>query len=61
MDEKLYKETTNKLAEIEDKFLEIKPLVKVFDIWVKENCYELIPIVNMLNDKINSIAKVLEK
>ena len=41
----------NKLVALEDKFSEIKSITKVLNIWIKENDYELIPIINMLNGK----------
>lgn len=44
-----------------DKFTDIKQIVKILDIWVKERDYELIPIINLLNEKMNDVAKILEK
>lgn len=53
-----YNNIANKLAIIEDKFLEIKKISNVIEIWVKNNDYELIPIVNMLNEKMSSMAEI---
>ncbi len=51
----------NKLLLIEDKFSEIKSITKVLNIWIKENDYELIPIINMLNGKIDDMTRIIGK
>lgn len=51
----------DKLINIEDKFIEIESIVKMINIWVKERDYELIPILNILNDRINSISEIIKK
>lgn len=51
----------NKMINIEDKFIEIESIVKMINIWVKEKDYELIPIINILNEKINSAAEIIKK
>lgn len=56
-----YDKIANKLAAVDGKFAEIKILVKTLNIWIKENNYELIPIINILNSKINALVKRLEK
>ncbi len=56
-----YDKIANKLAAVDGKFAEIKFLVKTLNIWIKENNYELIPIINILNSKINALVKILEK
>ncbi len=33
----------------------------MLNIWVKDKDYELIPIINILNNKINDITKIFEK
>lgn len=56
-----YNEIVNKLAHINDKFIEIESIVKMLNIWVKEKDYELIPIINILNNKMNDITKILDR
>ncbi len=56
-----YNEIANKLAYINDKFNEIESIVKMLNIWIKDKDYELIPIINILNSKLNDITKILEK
>lgn len=56
-----YNRIANKLACINDKFNEIESIVKMLNIWVKDKDYELIPIINILNNKINDITKIFEK
>lgn len=56
-----YNRIANKLAYINDKFNEIESIVKMLNIWVKDKDYELIPIINILNNKINDITKIFEK
>ena len=51
----------NKLVALEDKFSEIKSITKVLNIWAKENDYELIPIINMLNGKIDDMTRIIGK
>ncbi len=50
-----------KVANIEDKISDIDKIAKMLDIWIKENNYELIPIMNMLNDKINDAINIIKK
>lgn len=56
-----YNKLANTLIEIEDKFSEIVPVVRTLNIWIKENDFELIPVMNILNNKINDITKIFEK
>ena len=51
----------NKLVALEDKFSEIKSITKVLNIWIKENDYELIPIINMINGKIDDMTRIIGK
>lgn len=60
-DEQLCNQTIDKLISIEDKIIEIKSITKVLNIWIKENSYELIPVINMLNSKIDDMAKIIGK
>ncbi len=50
-----YNNLANKLIEIEDKIIEM------LNIWIKDNNYELIPIIKILNEKFNAITKTLRK
>lgn len=61
MDKNNYNSLVNQLISIEDKFMEIEPLIKTINIWIKENDYELIPIMNILNSKIKDFADILRK
>lgn len=54
-----YNNLANKLVKIDNKFSEIEPVVKTINIWIRENDYELIPVMNILNSKIKELAKVL--
>ncbi len=56
--ENLNNKIANRLIELEDKFVEIKSIAKILNIWIKENDYELIPVINMLDDKINEAEKI---
>ena len=56
-----YNKLANKLAYIDDKFTEIQSIVKILNIWVKEKDYELIPVINLLNNKINDTAEIFRK
>lgn len=56
-----YDKLVNKLVHIEDKILDIDKISKTLNIWVKENDYELIPIIKMLNNKIKDALKIIEK
>jgi len=51
----------NKLIHVDDKFMEIESIIKIINIWVKERDYELIPVVNILNDKVNELIRILRK
>lgn len=57
---KTYEEIANKLAYIHDKFTEIEQIATVINIYTKENCYEMIPLVNILNTKIKDASKIFE-
>lgn len=50
-----------KVANIEDKILDIDKITKILNMRAKENDYELIPIVKMLNDKVKTALKIIEK
>lgn len=56
-----YNKVINKLIGIEDKISDIDKIAKTLDIWVKENSYELIPMMNMLNNKINDVIGIIKK
>ena len=56
-----YNKMANKLIKIEDKFLEIKNIAKNIDIWTKAHDYELIPMMNMLNNKIKSLSQIIKE
>lgn len=56
--ENLNNKIANRRIELEDKFVEIKSIAKILNIWIKENDYELIPVINMLDDKINEAEKI---
>lgn len=60
-DNKNYNKIANKLANIDDKFIEIESIIKMLNIWVKEKDYELIPVMNILNNKINDLVQILRK
>ncbi len=60
-DNENYNKIANKLANIDDKFIEIESIIKMLNIWIKENNYELIPIMNILNNKINDLVQILRK
>lgn len=51
----------NKLIEINDRFGEIEMLTKTIVFWIKERDYELIPIANILNEKICNMAEIIRK
>ena len=36
-------------------------IIKMLNIWVKEKDYELIPVMNILNNKINDLVQILRK
>lgn len=56
-----YNNLANKLIEIEDKIIEMETIIKMLNIWIKDNNYELIPIIKILNEKFNAITKTLRK
>ncbi len=56
-----YNNLANKLIEIEDKIIEMETIIKILNIWIKDNNYELIPIIKILNEKFNAITKTLRK
>ncbi len=43
------------------KIADIDKIAKMLDIWVKDNNYKLIPVMNMLNGKIKEALKVIER
>ena len=57
-DNENYNKIANKLANIDDKFIEIESIIKMLNIWVKEKDYELIPVMNI---KINDLVQILRK
>lgn len=56
-----YNAVINKLIALEDKFNEIQSIAKILNMWVKENDYELIPVIKMLNNKIADTAKIISR
>ncbi len=58
VDEEMYNKIANKLTVAADKFLEVESIVKIVNIWVKENDYELIPVIKMLNAKIADLNRI---
>lgn len=61
IDIEIHNKLINKIIRIEEKFLEIETVAKTVDIWAKENDYELIPIVKILDNKIKEMAKILRE
>lgn len=61
MNSNSYNNLANKLIEIEDKIIEMETIIKMLNIWIKDNNYELIPIIKILNEKFNAITKTLRK
>ncbi len=61
INEEQYNKLANKLVNITDKFLEMESIVKTINIWVKENDYELIPLMKILNNKIEDMAGAINK
>lgn len=53
--------TVNKLITLEDKIREIETIAKILNIWVKDDYYELIPIIKMLNNKVKNAANIFKK
>ena len=51
----------NKLLAVEDKFTEIQSIVTMLNICVKEKDYELIPIMNILNNKMDDLVNAFRK
>lgn len=39
----------------------METIIKMLNIWIKDNNYELIPIIKILNEKFNAITKTLRK
>lgn len=56
-----YEKIANKLVNLEDKFSEAETIIKMLNIWVKDNNYELIPIMNILNSKIKDMVNIINK
>ncbi len=54
-----YNAVINKLIALEDKLKEIESITKILNMWIKENDYELIPVINMLNNKLADTAKII--
>ncbi len=59
VDEEMYNKIANKLANITDKFLEIEPVTRTITLWAKENNYELIPLIKILNAKMKDISDIM--
>lgn len=59
--ESLNNQMANKLINIEDKVIEIEHLASVLTIWIKDNAYEMIPVVRILNDKLNKLKEIIQK
>ena len=55
-----YNRLVIKLADIEDKVLDINKVAQMIEIRVKDNDYELIPIVKILNNKVKTALKIIE-
>lgn len=49
-----------KVANVEDKILDIEKITKILNMWAKENDYELIPMIKMLNNKVKDALKIIE-
>ena len=56
-----YNNLANKLITIEDKIIEAETIIKMLNIWIKDNYYELIPVMKILNEKFGEITKALRK
>ena len=56
-----YNKVIKKLISVEDKIVDIDKIAKMLDIWVKDNNYKLIPVMNMLNGKIKEALKIIER
>ena len=59
--ESLNNQMANKLINIEDKVIEIEHLTGILTIWIKDNAYEMIPVVHILNDKFNKLKEIIQK
>ena len=59
--ESLNNQMANKLINIEDKVIKIEHLTNVLTIWIKDDAYEMIPVVQILNDKLNKIKEIIQK
>ena len=59
--ESLNNQMANKLINIEDKVIEIEHLTGILTIWIKDNAYEMIPVVQILNDKFNKLKEIIQK
>lgn len=61
VDIETYNKIINRLVNVADKFLEIETVAKTITIWAKENDYELIPLIKILNNKIKAVADALNR
>ncbi len=61
VDTETYNKIINKLVNVADKFLEIETVAKTITIWAKENDYELIPLIKILNNKIKAAADAINR
>ncbi len=51
---------TDNQALLEEKIKDIQAIVKMLNIWVKDNNYELSPVVNILNDKVEMLLDIVK-
>lgn len=58
---KKYDKLVNKILDIEDKCTELNKIIKVLDIWIKENGCEMIPVMNILNNKMNEVTNGIKE
>lgn len=56
-----YNSLANKLISIEDGFNDIRTITDMIDMWIRKNDYQLIPIMNMLNEKINNVSEIIKR
>lgn len=56
-----YNSLANKLISIEDTFNDIRTITDMIDMWIRKNDYQLIPIMNMLNEKINNVSEIIKR
>lgn len=56
-----YNSLANKLISIEDTFNDIRTITNMIDMWIRKNDYQLIPIMNMQNEKINNVSEIIKR